>query len=264
MTPSGSPATGDGAAVLADEHEHGAEYNFAAVFGGGPGAQLFAFTDLGDFAQAHRHALAMRDDDVVQFLDRANLSRHANQVLLTATFDIAGARVGIAARNRVHHISQAEAKSNQSGGIGRDVDLTDVAADRVHFGDAFQMPQLRSDHPVLQRAQIGRCPRRTIGFQRAWLGLDGVHEDFAEAGCDRPERRVDTRWQLAFRLLQSFRDLLTCKIDVGAVVEYGGHLRQPVARDRARVVEFGQPGECRFDRIGQALLGLERRITWCL
>ena len=67
--------------------------------------------------------------------------------------------------------------------------------------------------------------------------------------------------QLALRLLQAFRDLLPGEVDVGAVLEHDRHLRQAVARDRARVVEPGQAGQRGLDREGDALLGLERRVA---
>ena len=56
-------------------------------------------------------------------------------------------------------------------------------------------------------------------------------------------------------------DALAREVDVGAVLEHDGDLRQPVARDRARVVEPRQARHRRLDRERDALLGLERRIA---
>jgi hypothetical protein len=62
-------------------------------------------------------------------------------------------------------------------------------------------------------------------------------------------------------LLQAFGDELSGEVEIGAVFERNGDLRQAVARDRTRVVEIGQAEQCGLDRVCQALLGLQRRIA---
>jgi hypothetical protein len=59
----------DRAAVLADQHEHGAEHHLAAIFGRGAGAQLLAQAHLGHIANPDRDALSAADDDVADVLD---------------------------------------------------------------------------------------------------------------------------------------------------------------------------------------------------
>ena len=63
------------------------------------------------------------------------------------------------------------------------------------------------------------------------------------------------------RFLQALADALAREVDVGAVLEHDGDLRQPVARHRARVVEPRQARHRGLDRERDALLGLERRVA---
>ena len=58
--------TRNGAAVLADQHEHGAEHDLVAVLGRRAGAQLASLHDLRHLTQPDRHAVAMGDDDVAK------------------------------------------------------------------------------------------------------------------------------------------------------------------------------------------------------
>ena len=51
------------------------------------------------------------------------------------------------------------------------------------------------------------------------------------------------------------------EIDVGAVLERHRDLAQPIARDRAGIVEPGQAAHGGFDRKGYALLAFQRRIA---
>ena len=99
------------------------------------------------------------------------------------------------------------------------------------------------------------------GFTRIRLGLDRVHEDLAQAGGDRAHLRLEARGQLRLDLLQAFAHLLAREVQVGAVLEHHGHLRQAVARDRTRVVQSRQAGHRGLDREGDALLGFQRRIA---
>ena len=64
-------------------------------------------------------------------------------------------------------------------------------------------------------------------------------------------------------LAQALAHLLARKVDVGAVLEHDRHLRQPVARNRARAREFGQPRHCVLDEEAHPLLDLERCVAGC-
>ena len=63
------------------------------------------------------------------------------------------------------------------------------------------------------------------------------------------------------RLLQALVDELAREVDVGAVLEDDRHLGEPVARERARVLEARQPAHRGLDRERDALLDFERRVA---
>ncbi len=115
-------------------------------------------------------------------------------------------------------------------GIGHDVQLAVEAANRVHLDDARHRSQLGLHHPIVQHAQIDGRVVAALGLLGAGLGLDGVEEDLAEAGSDGPHGEFDTLRQLIFHLLQALVDECARPIDIGAVLEYYGDLRQPIAR----------------------------------
>ncbi len=61
--------------------------------------------------------------------------------------------------------------------------------------------------------------------------------------------------------LDALVDQLPREVDIGAVLEDHRNLRQAVARQRARLLQTRQAGHDGFDRIGDALFGLQRRVA---
>ena len=119
-------------------------------------AQLLALAHFGDVADADRHAAPRADDDVADFVDVCDLARRADEVLLAVALDVAGADVGVVARQRRHHVAESEPVGHQPRRIGQHVELPLEAADRVDLDDARNGAQLRLDDPVLDGAQVGR------------------------------------------------------------------------------------------------------------
>ena len=251
----------DLATVGADQHEHRAQHDLLAVLGGGTGAQLLALLHGRDVGNADDPRAARRDHHRTDRRGIAELSRHAHQHLLAALLDVAGADVGVAALQRIDQVIETEVECDQPGQIGSDLHLPGIAADRVDLDDSRHRAELRLDHPVLQGAQVGWRPRLSVLPLRSGLGFDGVHVDLAQAGGDWPHRGLEAGRQLAAHLLQAFGDLLSGPVDVGAVLEHDGHLRKPIARQRARVVELRNAGKRRFHWKRHALLGLEWRVA---
>ncbi|MGY4469419.1 hypothetical protein ACVWWK_005128 [Bradyrhizobium sp. LB9.1b] len=249
------------AAVLADQQHGGAEHGFLAIAGRGSRAQIAAFGDGRDIPDPDGIAAARADDDVPDLADIADLARRANQILLAVALDIAGADIGIVGGERRHDVAKAESVGHQLAGVGEHVELPLEAADGVDLDHAGHVAKLRLDDPVLHGAQIGQRIVVTALRLRARLGLDGVHEDFAESGRDRAHRDLDAGRKLVFHLLDAFADKLAGKIDVGAVLEDDRHLAQAVARQRAGVVEFRQAAHRGLDGEGDALLGFQRRMA---
>ena len=86
-----------GAAVLADKHEHRAQNDLAAVVSGCPCAQFAAQAHVGDIANTHRYAVGTAQNDIANVLQRLDLARCTDQILLAAFFDIARTHVAIVA-----------------------------------------------------------------------------------------------------------------------------------------------------------------------
>lgn len=201
------------------------------------------------------------EQHVADIIDRLDLSRRPDQVLLALALDVAGADVGVVAVQRRHDVGQRQAVGRQLLGVRRHQVFLGVAADGIDFRHAGNVAHLRLDHPVLDLAQVGGGIGRAVGLARAVLGLDRPKVDLAQAGRDRPQRGRYAFGKILARLLQSFVDQLAREIDVGAVVEDHRDLRQPVARQRAGLFQAGQAGHHGLDRVGDALLGLQRRIA---
>ena len=252
------------AAVLAQQHEDGAQHHFAAVLGGGTGAQLFANLYLGHIADAHRHPIGRADDDVGDVCYRRHLAWRANQILLAAPLDIAGADIAVVALQRLHHVGQAQAMGHQLVRRGCHLVFLGKAADGVDLGHTGHIAQLRLDDPVLNLAQIGRGVGRAVGLQRTGLALHRPHIDFTQARRDRPQRGGQAAGQLGAGLLHALVHQLAREVDIGAVLEHHGHLRQAVARQRARLLQIRQAGHRRLNRKGDTLLGLQRRVAGCV
>jgi len=72
-------------------------------------------------------------------------------------------------------------------------------------------------------------------------------------------RRLGAGRQRLARLGQALAHLRAREVDVDRVAEHGRHLREAVARERARRLEAGDAREGRLDRERDLLLDLERR-----
>ncbi len=200
-----------------------------AVLGGRAAAQFRAVLHLGHIVHMDRHAFAAGQHDVADLLQVGDLPGDAHQELLAVAFDVAGADVLVVGFHRLRHVLQGKAQRAQACRIRGDVHLTLEATDGVDLGHPRHVAQLRPDHPVLQGAQVGGGVGRAIGLARLGIGIDGVHEDLAEAGGDRPQLRIQSLGDLRFDLLQALGDLLPGEVDIGAVLEHHGHLREAVA-----------------------------------
>ena len=99
----------DDAAVLAHQHERGAEHDLAAVFGGRAGAQFLAEHHLRHVADVDRARPCACPTTIRSMSSSvAHLARRAHQVLLAAAFDVAGADVGVVGRQRGEHVAEGQ------------------------------------------------------------------------------------------------------------------------------------------------------------
>ena len=132
------------------------------------------------------------------------------------------------------------------------MELLAEATDGIDFDDTRGLAQLGAHDPVLNRPQ----PHRIVC--RFAATADGIHEDLAQSGRDRAHCRLDAFRQTFPDLGEPLIDQLPGQINIGAIMKDHSHLRQAVARQRARVVQTGQTGHGRFDQEGDPLLRFQR------
>ena len=87
---------------------------------------------------------------------------------------------------------------------------------------------------------------------------DRVEEYFAKTGAERRKVRLNAIGQAVLGLGQALCDLLTGKIDVGAVGEYSRDLAETVAGEGPRHFKAGNAGQCRFDGESDLFLDVDR------
>ena len=252
------------ARILADQHRDRGKDDFLAIFRRGACAEPRADRDIGDVGDPDRNPAAGGDDDLRQVTLIIGLTRHADQNLFAAALDITGPAVGIIGLECGDDIVEREIERGERGRVGCHMILAGIAADRVDLGDPRNRAHLRPDDPIGHRPEVFRRIRRAVGFSRARFGLDREHEDFAEARRDRAHFGLHPGRKLAARGLEPLVDLLAREIDVGPVLEDDSDLAQAIARDRPGIVEVRDARDRGLDRIGDALLGLERRIAFRL
>ena len=276
---------GHGAAVLTDQHEHGADHRLLAVHAARTGAKVAADPHIGELTHSHGNPAARRDDGVADFVDRADACIDAHEIGLAGPVVIVGADCEIGAFEGFTEFAVGNAVAGEAGRVGLDDEGLGIAADRVDAGNAADRFQLRAHDPVLDRAQIaglGNLIGEHIAFggQIAAVGLpaglpgdllgpfavgvlvtDGVHDDLAETCRHRPDLRLHPVRQIFARLEQAFAHLLACEIEIGVVGEDRRHLAEAVARDRACRLEPRNACQRDFDRIGNQLLDFDRRQT---
>ena len=274
LTPSGSvlligrhllvDGARDRAAVLADQHEHRAQHDLLAVSVAAP-VRSSCPSSTSATSRTRTGVTACCHDDVAHVVHARHLSGRPDQVLLAAPLDVARAHVRVVALERFDHVLQAQASARLRGsGKARPVLLLE-AADGVDLGDAGHVAELRLDDPVLDLAQVGgRVGGSAIRLLRTVRCLHGPEVDFAQAGGDRAHARRDACGQPVARFLQALVDQLSREVDVGAVLEDDGDLRQAIPRQRAGLFQPRQAGHHGLDGEGDPLLGLERRVAWRL
>src|SRR5690606_33771804 len=152
--------SGDRTAVLAEQHEDCAEHDFLPVLRCRATSELTPQANFCNVTDADRQSLRGAYDDLIEVLDAPHLSGRPDKVLLPASFDVARTDVGVVALERRYHVLQAQAVRGQLLEIRCDLELTLEAANRVDFGNARHISQLRLDDPVLDFPEVrGRIQR---------------------------------------------------------------------------------------------------------
>ena len=243
----------DGAAIRSDQHHRRADYDFLAIFAGAAGAQFFTDCHGGHVADVDRRTGTPADDDLSDFFLVVDPPSCADRVVLARMLDVPGAGRDVVALQSLDDIVEGQAVCDEFHGIGLDVILLDIAADRIHAGHVFHSFELWPDDPVLHGSQIGAqfyVGLKHFAFERevrsvalpsgpailevcplaiAVFVVDGPHVDLAQPGGDRAHFRFRPGRQTVAGFEQSFADLLTREIDIDVIVEDRCHLREAVA-----------------------------------
>ncbi|KIU01326.1 hypothetical protein QU38_02210, partial [Staphylococcus aureus] len=140
---------GDDAAVLADQHQRGADHRFLAVHAGGTGTQITADLHSGDLADRDRHAAARRRHCVADLLDRADAGIGTDEIGFPAAVEEIGADREIGVLQRLAQLAVRDAVIGEFDRIGLDHESLGIAADRVDAGDPGYRAKLRPDDPIL-------------------------------------------------------------------------------------------------------------------
>ena len=252
---------GDRAAVLTDEHEHGAHHHFAAVLGGRARTKLAADSDRGDIPDPDGYAVALADHHLGQVLHFLRTARDPQQPLRAVVLDEPCAAVVVVLPETVEHVGVGHPVGQQPGRVRRHQDFLLEAAhgtDLDHSGDA---QELRADDPVVHGSEVGGRHRCSVGVERAGLGVHREHENLAQTGCNGAEGGFEPGGKRRSRRVQPFPHLLAGEIDVGPFLEHDRDLREPVAGQRPCVVQQRQSRHGVLDGKTHPLFHFQRRIT---
>ena len=146
----GLHALGDGARVLAEQHEGDADHHLAlAVHRRGAAAQARAEADITDGRDGDRHALRRRaDDDRLEIVEALDQAGSADDQLLAIALDVPAAGVLVRAFERANDVLDRQPDRLQALRIDHHLVLLVLAAEAVHLDDAGDGAELRTDVPV--------------------------------------------------------------------------------------------------------------------
>ena len=141
--------------VLADEHEDCAEHHFLPILRRRSAAELAAFANGRDVANANRYAIAPVENDLFECLEILRLAGHTHEELLAVALDVTGTNVLIVPLDGFDQVIQREAVRQQPCRVRHDMNLPLIAANGIHLSDALRIAQLRPHDPIVQCAQVG-------------------------------------------------------------------------------------------------------------
>ena len=269
-------------AVFADQHQDGGNDRFGTHATARPGAHGAADHDVAYIAHPHRNTCPGGHDRVLNILDRLQPRVGADEETFPGAAHIVGASRHIRPLQGVCQFGNRQTIGGKRVQLGLDQILFHITAVGIDAGNAQNIAHLRANDPILHRAQIGglgQFGRQPLALGRqiaavrlpAWFSIyglyafavgmaegDRVEKDLAKAGAERREVGLDAVGQAVLGLGQALCDLLTGKIDVGAVGEYSRDLAEAVPREGPRHFKAGNAGQCRFDGESDLFLDVDR------
>ncbi len=239
--------------VLALDHLHDALDDVVAlVETDDPGARARARLHRGrDVADEDRAALAARDGDALDVLDRAEEPDPAHDERLLAPAQEPAAGVAARVAERLRHLVDRHRVLLQQVRVEPDLVLLQCPAEADHVGDAGHHAQVRADDPVLDRAHL---VARHVGRR-----LERIPVDLAERVRERRELRLHAGREVDD--LQLLEHLLPREVVVGPFGEGERHHREPGDRHRAQLHEPRHARHLALDRQRDQALHLLRRLA---
>ena len=137
--------------------------------------------------------------------------------------------------------------------IGIDCDLVffQKTSPSIDFYYARNPSQLSSDHPVLNRPQIGNA----VSIFISRLDIDDVLVDFAQTCRNRPHEWLSKScWNSLFGYFDPLRNQLAWEVSAHFFFKNNGHHRQSKLGNRTDFFYARQVCHFQFDRISQKLL----------
>src|SRR5215212_7484846 len=164
---------GHRAAVAADKHESGAEHDLFPIHARAAGPQLSADGHGGQILYAYRHAASSHNDDLADLGHGLDPPSGAHDDALAVSFDVVGASTDIVGLNSAHDVAERQTVADQLRWVRLNLILLHVPTDRVGSGYARNAFHLRTDDPVLHRAQVDGA-LKLIGQALAFRGQIGA------------------------------------------------------------------------------------------
>ena len=193
---------------------------------------------IGDIAHAYRNTAAVRNDDIAHIIQRLDGALHPHHQHFLACSQTSGAVVAVVHLQCLLQIGQTHAARGELCIIRRHLESTHQSAQRIDIRHTWQGAQLRANHPIQQRATLGE--RELAAFHREHIHLTQRRGDRRQAA-----RRPD--WQTGLDVAEAFRHLLARPVNVGAILEINGDIRQRVLGNGAQHMLFWNAQHFRFD-----------------
>ena len=196
----------------------------------------------------------------LDFLHGLHAARRADGDLFAAELNDAAARVLDVLADGVGEFAERHADALELVRVGLDDDLLFVTAAGVHLRQAGRGAQARLDDVIVDQLQLHqlRLARRRF-VRRVRRVFDDVVKNFAETGADGRELGREAGRQFIEHRLQPLADQLARAVDVRAVLEDEGDLRQAELGERAQFGQAGNAGHLVLDGEGDELFDFLRR-----
>src|SRR5262245_26620019 len=248
-------------AVLTHEHETESQYGLTLTARRDCTSANF-LTDLhvGHVAHANRHAGVCSDYDRSDLVQVRRAPDPVNEQHFAAASNATATHVAVVCFDGLHYFIERQAVFDKTVWVNTDLVLLFVPAPAIHLCNASDRSQLRLDHPIVNRAQLGKLANTLLLRDSCQVIASARHEvvkHFAQARGNGPQRRmIDPSRQL--HRAETLVDYLSRKVDVRPVLKGHNDLRQPEFGNRTDLVETRQATDYLFNRKCNLLLDLFR------